>query len=529
MAHDLDAATEGKGGCPCCSSPVKRVVQELAARTSFSRRNLIVGMGTAAVGAWAMTSESSRADENPSQARRVIKPTKELIVQPVLTYEIPVRQEQQSWRHWGDLQTVEDLADEVKRIEKELKQLVASNHLPLRLLPLAKVSTKEEAAKVKGSVCDVMLVYAAGAYVLNELVPDDKPVLFFLRHKSGPISLHYETLHPIFLRNRSDKNIHKHIDVQDVVVDDYSDLAWRFRGLVGLRKTLGQRIIAIGGAKGWGTVAAKISPKLARETWKLDIVTVSYGDLEKRIKRLREDPKAVAEAVRQSEQYLGQSNVTLHTDRTFVDNAFLLYRVLKDLMRENDATAMTICSCMKTVMPVSKTSACLPLSLLNDEGYLAFCESDFAVIPSGILMHHITGLPTFLNDPTWPHHGIVTLAHCTAPRKMNGKDYEPTKIYTHFESDYGAAPKVNMAKGQEVTMVVPEFSGQKWIGAKGKILDHPFHSICRSQIDVAIEGDWERLARDMGGFHWMMVYGDCLKEVGYAIRRLGIEWDNISA
>ncbi|MCK7524027.1 MAG: hypothetical protein MZV64_43570 [Ignavibacteriales bacterium] len=27
----------------------------------------------------------------------------------------------------------------------------------------------------------------------------------------------------------------------------------------------------------------------------------------------------------------------------------------------------------------------------------------------------------FLNDPTYPHDGIITLAHCTAPRKMDGR------------------------------------------------------------------------------------------------------------
>ena len=207
----------------------------------------------------------------------------------------------------------------------------------------------------------------------------------------------------------------------------------------------------------------------------------------------------------------------------------MLYRAFKDLMAENDATAMTIQGCMATVMPISETSACLPLSLLNDEGYLAFCESDFVVIPSGILMHHITGTPPFLNDPTWPHHGIVTLAHCTAPRKMNGKTYEPTKIYTHFESDYGAAPKVEMSKGEVVTNVVPDFECQKWVGASGTVEASPFHAICRAQIDVKIDGDWERLLEDMRGFHWMTIYGDCLKEVGYAIKHLGIEWENVSA
>jgi hypothetical protein len=38
---------------------------------------------------------------------------------------------------------------------------------------------------------------------------------------------------------------------------------------------------------------------------------------------------------------------------------------------------------------------------------------------------------------------------------MNGKDAEPARLLTHFESDYGAAPsagrKVEMKLGQKVT------------------------------------------------------------------------------
>ena len=129
------------------------------------------------------------------------------------------------------------------------------------------------------------------------------------------------------------------------------------------------------------------------------------------------------------------------------------------------------------------------MSLLNDDGYLAFCESDFVVIPSGILLHYISGKPVFLNDPTFPHDNVVTLAHCTAPRKMDGKHAEPAKILTHFESDYGAAPKVEMKLGQVCTNLVPDFDCKKWVGFEGKIVGNPFLDICRSQIDVKIQGD----------------------------------------
>jgi hypothetical protein len=60
------------------------------------------------------------------------------------------------------------------------------------------------------------------------------------------------------------------------------------------------------------------------------------------------------------------------------------------------------------------------------------------------------------------------------------------------------------------------------------VADNPSFSICRSQQDIRIQGDCKRLAREMRGSHWMMAYGDCLNEMGYCMRKLGLDWLNIS-
>jgi len=49
-------------------------------------------------------------------------------------------------------------------------------------------------------------------------------------------------------------------------------------------------------------------------------------------------------------------------------------------MEKFSCRAVTINNCMGTIMPLAETSACLTLSLLNDAGYLAYCESDFIVV-----------------------------------------------------------------------------------------------------------------------------------------------------
>jgi len=138
---------------------------------------------------------------------------------------------------------------------------------------------------------------------------------------------------------------------------------------------------------------------------------------------------------------------------------------------------------------------------------------------------NISGRPTFMNAPTFPHEGIITLAHCTAPRKMDGKSLEPARIMTHFESDYGAAPRVQMPAGRKVTMVVPDFASKRWLGLSGQIESNPTSAICRTQLDVRFKAPSLRVAERMPGYRWVLVYGDYLRETGYALRRVPLEWD----
>jgi hypothetical protein len=446
-----------------------------------------------------------------------------LKVQPVLTYEIPRKREGTSYRNWGGVQTEADVAQEKERLGRELQALRAEVGFPVEFAPLEAVQTPEESARIAGGPQDTVLLYAAGAgaKTLEALMAPDQRNLMFLRHRSGPVYLWYEIAHPRFLRKTVDEFGQPGMTVSDVVVDSQEELAAKLRALFGLKNTLGKRIIAVGGPGGWGEGGQR-APEIARSQWKFDIQTVSYPELGERIQRARRDDARVRRCAAEADRYLEQRDTTLETSREFVHKAFLLTDIFHDLMDEARTDAITINQCMGTIMKVSETTACLPLSLLNDAGYLAFCESDFVVIPSGILLHYIAGKPVFLNDPTYPHDGVVTLAHCTAPRKMDGVNAEPARILTHFESDYGAAPKVEMRKGQKLTNLVPDFANRKWVGFEGEVIDCPFLPICRSQVDVRILGSTGKLLEDMQGFHWMTSYGNYLREMQYALGKAGV-------
>ncbi len=454
---------------------------------------------------------------------------KTLRVQPVLVYQLFKRRPQTSWRPWGGLFGEAEVAEEKVRIQGELASIAKSAAYPVEFLPLREATTAEQGQDIAAGDYDALLLYPASgsAKILESVSRPDRWTLVFVRHRSGPLYEWYEIVHPRFLRKTIDEWGQPGVDAADVVVDDLGDVAWRLRALGGLKNTLGRRILCLGGPGGWG-VGGRQAPRFSREIFKMDLIDVGYDELARRLKEARANDGLVKLSRQQAASYLAGQGVKLETDRTYVENAFVLTSVLRDMMAGVGATTFTIHNCMSTVMPIGETTACLPLSLLNDQGYLAFCESDFVVIPSGVLLHSIAGVPVFLNDPTTPHHGLVTLAHCTAPRKMDGKNQEPVRVVTHFESDYGAAPKVEMRIGQKLTNIVPDFNFKRWVGFEGEVAGNPFLPICRSQIDVGIKGSDRTLAEEMRGFHWMTCYGDHLKETAYALKKVGIDWLNIS-
>ncbi len=546
--------TNEEHNCSCSSAGCCGV--RLAGVT---RRHFMAGAGAVALGgALAGAVRSKAAEAAAGRARPNPVPRRPLRMQPVLVYKIAQRREGASWRTWSGLITEAHADEERARIRAELAAMSAKADFPLEVLPLVSVRNSEEAKRVAAADHDGVILYHAtdtgnpygGITTLMDLLDPARLNVEFARHRSGPAYRGYIFTHPQLLRQRTDEFQYPgNMSVQDVVVDDYSELVWRLRAINGLKGIRGKRVVCIGGAAGWGA-RGREAPARAAELWGMEFAEVSYEELGARIDAVRRDRELVDRCTHEARAYLDGPGVTLlplqeelttaellagkgrketlGEMRGFVERAFLLTEVFRDLMAEHKTDAVTVAQCMGAILPVAETTACLTLTLLNDSGCLAFCESDFVAIPSGILLHGISGRPVFFCNPTFPHKNMVTVGHCSAPRRMDGKNLEPVFIRTHFESDFGAAPRVAMRRGQEITVLVPNFANSRWVGFRGRILEHPALDICTSQLDIGIEGDCARLADEMGGFHWMLCYGDYLRETGYALRKAGAQWLNVS-
>ncbi|MFH1743440.1 MAG: sugar isomerase [bacterium] len=501
------------------------------------RRRQFIGVvgASSALGALAVSASKANAakvSRAGSRNRSVLPVGVPIRVKPVLVYQLPKRGEKTSWRGYGGLQTESAVNEEVKRIEGELKNLSSHAEFPLEFLPLVLVNNEQQAEEVSAGDCDGILVYASAGpdSWYSIIAASGIPNVMFLRHKSGPYYLYHEIAHWRFLRKSGDTIEEPNMDVDDIVVDDYDEVLWRLRALYGLKNAKGTKMLAIGSLAAYSKPAQDLGPTHAKEVWDYEIEILPSEKFAQRLQEARGDGKLMKEIERETDELLGQPNVTLETERRFVVNSLSAWKVCKEFLNETGATNFGFDRCMgKSVIEMLDTPPCLILALANDEGYTAYCHTDLSHTLPGVLMRWIAGKPTFVCNTHFPHNGMMTVAHCAAPMRMNGRDYGRTKIMTHFESDYGAATKVDHPKGQVLTVVVPNLHCTKWQGFRGKVIDSPSHPACRTQIDIEIDGDSRKLLTDMEGFHAQIVYGDYLNEIGYALKTLGgVGWENFS-
>ncbi len=320
----------------CCP----HVGAKSAGANTLTRRTFLKGMGATAIGGMALSGLSWPL-LSAEGTEKLIEKRVPLKVKPILVYSTPERRHQTSWRAWGAIQTQRDADEEVVRIKGELKKIQKEADFPVDFLPVSRVRGTKDLPAVKDlAFSHTILIYAAGGWmdVFHELEKAGKDMIFFCRHKSGPVYLWYEIISPRYLRQHTDTLAVEGVDEDDVVIDSQEEILWRLRSLCGLNNMRGTKILAVGGPGAWSQPKGVV-PQLVKDIWNWDIQTISYDELGKLIKQARSDQKAVKKAHQQASSYLKSPGTALETKLEFVENAFLLDHVFRALMKKADRTA----------------------------------------------------------------------------------------------------------------------------------------------------------------------------------------------
>jgi len=127
-----------------------------------------------------------------------------------------------------------------------------------------------------------------------------------------------------------------------------------------------------------------------------------------------------------------------------LDEAVKFYKVLKRIVLENRIDALTI-KCFD-FLTSCKTTACLALALLNDEGTICGCEGDIPSLWSMILAKEICKSISFMANPSSVEFidKSVDFAHCTAPMSIGTQNL----LTTHYESGAGVGVASQLKTGK---------------------------------------------------------------------------------
>ena len=221
-------------------------------------------------------------------------------------------------------------------------------------------------------------------------------------------------------------------------------------------------------------------------------------------------------------EYAGGALGIQEPDRTQIEEAFRLYRALKNLMSRYGCNSVAI-SCFSLAKTLGVT-ACVALSMLNDDpNFIAACEGDLDSAFSMTVGKAVTGKPVFMGNPVYNLDNTLDLVHCTAPRKLISEEVQPYEIRSHHETGLSVAQRVEVGGDQMGTIFRIGNEFKRAVVFEAPLLSNPREDTCRTQFRFGLES-WEEYFDHMLGCHHMVIFGRHGDKLSRFMQdRLGIE------
>lgn len=324
----------------------------------------------------------------------------------------------------------EELARFEKHLEDLEKKVGGVKFVGGEMIPPADPAQLAEKVKEADAVLLIQLsAHGGDAPVLGRIIDAGVPTVLF----SQPFSGHGWMYFPRW-----------HKEGKKVVLlptSDWSELD-RIVGLLRVPAWMKRtRILTWGGPQG---TAAACSGEQVKAKLGAEVVPVPH----QRVMDLfgKVDPKAAeAEA---EEYWLKEARKVVEPTREEIIDSAKLYLAVKELMIQENATAITSSHCM------GNPRGCLTFSKLNDLGYVGACEGDMDSTLTMLMFQYAFRLPGFITDPVIDTaKEAVVHFHCTSATKMDGPEGErlPFVIRTQTDSKGGVALEVENRVGAPAT------------------------------------------------------------------------------
>ncbi len=278
------------------------------------------------------------------------------------------------------------------------------------------------------------------------------------------------------------------------------------------------RLGLIGGPSPW-LVSICTDFQLIRDRIGPQIVQVDLSELVKEVEKI---PSSEARKI--SEGFL--SNVLKMVEPTEMDvvQAAKIYLGLKNLVKKHNLDALSI-RCFDLI-PALDNTGCFAVSKMIDEGIIAGCEGDIDTTLTMLVLHYLT------NEPVWLANtcsigrakNTLTFAHCTIATELL-EDGSKVTLRSHFESGKGVSIQGPLKPGQKVAIArLGGLKMDKMVIATGTIRqsDMGHEHMCRTQVEVGLDGKVETFIDNLLGNHVAIVKGDISSKLQDFCDKLGI-------
>ena len=154
-----------------------------------------------------------------------------------------------------------------------------------------------------------------------------------------------------------------------------------------------------------------------------------------------------------------------------------------------------------------RTTGCLALALLNDEGIPAGCEGDLQSIFTLLIAKTLTGQAGFMANPAFINddQNEIVMAHCTIATKM----VDQFIIRNHFETETGIAIQGILHPGGITMRISGGACLDEYFVSTGQLIENTnYINACRTQARIKLDKSVDYFMRNPLGNHHIILMGD---------------------
>lgn len=267
-----------------------------------------------------------------------------------------------------------------------------------------------------------------------------------------------------------------------------------------ISKLHGKRVGVIGKPSGW-LIASNVDYAAMRERWCVEMVDVPLDEVVKGYEAVADDDvQDITDA------FINKAVGVKEPSRDELVKAMRLYRSVKGIVERYRLDAFTL-NCFDLI-PTTRTTGCVALALLNQEGIPAGCEGDEQTLLTMLAVQAATGEMTFMANPSKildnAAHEMV-FAHCTIAPAMTDRYI----VRDHYESLSGVAVE-GVFDPMDMTVVKCGGKGmERFFISKARLLECTTNpNMCRTQLHLRLDEPLDYFLERSIGNHHVIVKGD---------------------